>query len=83
MNGANGSKRLTRRREGRVAAGVCAGFGDYLGVDANVVRVILAAVTFFTAGIGGVLVYLVAWAVIPEEGETRSIVDSYLKKNGD
>ena len=78
MNGANGSKQLIRPREGRMVAGVCAGLGDYFGVDANLVRLIFAAVSVF--GGAGVLVYLVAWLVVPEEGEDRSIADSYLNK---
>lgn len=78
MNGANGSKQLIRPREGRMVAGVCAGLGDYFGVDANLVRLIFALVSLF--GGAGILVYLVAWLVVPEEGEDRSIADSYLNK---
>jgi phage shock protein C len=78
MNGANGSKQLIRPRAGRLVAGVCAGLGDYFGIDANLVRLVFAALTIF--GGAGVLVYLVAWLVVPEEGEDRSIADSYLNK---
>ncbi len=81
MNGANGSKQLIRPREGRMVAGVCAGLGDYFGLDANLVRLIFAVVSIF--GGAGVLVYLVAWLVVPEEGERRSIADSYLNKKRD
>jgi phage shock protein PspC (stress-responsive transcriptional regulator) len=62
-----------------MVAGVCAGIGDYLGVDATVVRVVIAALTIFSVGMGA-LVYLVAWAVIPEEGEPKSIVETMLDK---
>src|SRR5690242_7332612 len=79
MNGANGHKQLIRPREGRMIAGVCAGIGNYFGIDANVVRIIFAALTIFTAG-AGALVYLIAWAVLPEEGEKSSIVENYLNK---
>jgi len=78
MNGVNGSKQLIRPREGRMVAGVCAGLGDYFGLDANLVRLIFAALSIF--GGAGVLVYLVAWLVVPEEGEDKSIADSYLNK---
>ena len=78
MNEANGSKQLIRPREGRMVAGVCAGLGDYFGLDANLVRLIFAALSIF--GGAGVLVYLVAWLVVPEEGEDKSIADSYLNK---
>jgi phage shock protein PspC (stress-responsive transcriptional regulator) len=74
-----GSKTLERKRQGRMVAGVCVGLGDYFGLDANVVRLIFAIVSFF--GFLGVLVYLVAWAVVPEEGEKQSIVENLVNKN--
>ena len=79
MNGFNGNKQLIRPREGRLIAGVCAGIGDYFGIDANVIRIAFAALTIFSAGVGA-LIYLVAWAVLPEEGEKSSIVENYLNK---
>jgi phage shock protein C len=62
------SRRLTRsRREGKVA-GVCAGVANYFDVDVVLVR---AAWVIFSivpgAIIGGVLAYLAAWLIIPEE----------------
>jgi phage shock protein C len=74
-----GSKTLERKRDGRMLAGVCVGIGDYVGLDANVVRLIFAVASFF--GFLGVLVYLVAWAVVPEEGEKASIVEQLINKN--
>lgn len=60
-------------------AGVCAGLGEYTGIDSNVIRVIFAALTIFSAG-AVALVYLVAWALVPEEGEEKSIAEGYLNK---
>jgi phage shock protein C len=68
----NGTKILVRTRKGRMVAGVCAGVADYLGVDVTLVRVIVAVVSVLTGG-AGVLAYLVAWAIIPNEGEDHSI----------
>ena len=78
MNINNGRKRLYRRRQGRIVAGVCAGLAAYLGVDPNLIRLAFAVLAVF--GGGGVLLYLVAWAVIPEEGEGASIVESLVNK---
>ncbi len=78
MNGLNG-KRLYRSREGRLVAGVCAGLGDYFGIDATIVRLIFVAFTVF-AGMG-VLLYVVAWLIIPEQGESASIAEGLFKKN--
>jgi phage shock protein PspC (stress-responsive transcriptional regulator) len=79
MDGMSDHKQLARAREGRMVAGVCAGIGQFFGIDANIIRVVFAALTIFTGG-AGVLVYLAAWAVVPEEGEKTSIAETYLSK---
>jgi phage shock protein PspC (stress-responsive transcriptional regulator) len=78
--GGFGGKRLERKLEGRWLAGVCAGLGDYLGVDANLVRVIVAVLVLF--GGFGALAYVMAWALIPEEGESASIAEKIINKSG-
>ena len=79
MNGGDGGKILVRSRKGRLVAGVCAGIADYLSVDVTVVRVIVAVVAFITGG-AGVLAYVVAWALIPDEGEKTSIAENFVSK---
>ena len=76
----NGSKVLVRPRVNRIVAGVCAGIADYLGMDVTVVRLLVVLLTLFTAGMG-ILAYLVAWAIIPEEGSTTSIAEDLISKN--
>jgi phage shock protein PspC (stress-responsive transcriptional regulator) len=80
MNGTNGQKKLMRPKEGRMVAGVCAGLGQFFGIDANIVRIVFAAVTLVSAG-AAALVYLVAWLIVPEEGEGGSIAENYFNKN--
>ena len=58
-------KRMTRVEEGRMVAGVCAGLGRFLGVDATVVRLIFVLLGLFAAG--GVLLYLILWLIVPME----------------
>jgi phage shock protein C len=79
MNGGTEHKQFIRPRKGRMVAGVCAGIGSYFGIDATIVRVVFAALTIFSVG-AGALVYVVAWAVVPEEGETESIAESYINR---
>jgi phage shock protein C len=79
MSDVNGSKVLIRSRQGRIIAGVCVGLADYFGVDVTLVRLIAAVLTVFTGGFGA-LAYLVAWVVIPEEGETSSIAENLVNK---
>ena len=73
-----GAKRLYRAHEGRVIAGVCAGLASYFGVDPTLVRLAFALVTVF--GGFGVLLYLCAWIVIPEEGGDGSIAETFVNK---
>ena len=77
-NGSRG-KRLLRPREGRLVAGVCVGLADYFGVDVNLVRLVFGIFTVFW-GLGA-LVYALAWAMVPEEGETSSILESFVGRH--
>ena len=77
MKDGNGTKTLTRSRDNRMLAGVCAGFSDYLGYDVTLVRVIWAVVSILTGG-AGVLAYLAAWVIIPEEGQKTSIAEDII-----
>jgi phage shock protein PspC (stress-responsive transcriptional regulator) len=76
----SGGKVLVRRRDNRIIAGVCAGLADYLGIDVNLLRVIVALVSLFTAGTG-VIAYIIGWIVIPEEGQKTSIAEDLINKN--
>lgn len=58
------SAQLTRSRNNRMIAGVCAGLALHYGWELNLVRVITALLIVFT-GVG-ILVYLAAWIIIPE-----------------
>ena len=58
-------KRLTRVEEGRMLAGVCTGLGRYLGIDTTIVRIIFVLLALFA--MGGVLLYLLLWLIMPME----------------
>ena len=63
-------RQLTRSTSNRMIAGVCAGLGEYLGIDPTIVR-LLVILAFFT-GFGGIaLVYLVLALVIPEQATVQ------------
>ena len=59
-------KRLFRSKKNRMIAGVCAGIGEYLGLDPTVIRLLWVLLTFFSGG-AGVLAYIIAWIIIPEK----------------
>ena len=59
-------KRLVRRRDDRMIAGVCSGVAAYLGVDVTLVRLVTVLGAVF--GFGTFIVaYVVGWLLIPEE----------------
>jgi phage shock protein C len=60
-----GRAALRRSASDKVLAGVCGGLGRYLGVDPILLRVAVVVLTLAN-GIG-VIAYVIAWIVIPEE----------------
>jgi phage shock protein PspC (stress-responsive transcriptional regulator) len=58
------TRRLVRRRNDRVIAGVAGGLGDYFGVDPVIFR--LGFVAAAIAGGTGLIAYLAAWLLVPE-----------------
>lgn len=61
---ASPQKRLMRSRDDRVIAGVCGGLGEYLGVDAVLIRI--AALILLFAGGAGLFLYVIGWIAMPE-----------------
>ncbi|NLL20761.1 MAG: PspC domain-containing protein, partial [Firmicutes bacterium] len=57
--------RIYRSQKYRVIAGVAGGLAEYFNVDVVLVR-LLWVISIFAGG-GGVLAYIIAWIVIPEE----------------
>ena len=62
--------RLYRSRSDAVIAGVCGGLGHYFNIDPVVVR--LGWVLFTLFGGAGVLGYLLAWVIVPDEYGRRA-----------
>jgi phage shock protein C len=61
-------KRLLRSTTDKRIAGVCGGLADYLGVDSTIVRALWVVLSIYPgAVIGGALLYLIAWFVIPDQ----------------
>lgn len=63
-------KRLYRSRKDRVFGGVCGGIAEYLEVDPVVLRLIWAILTLISMGLG-ILAYVIAWVIIPEEPSSK------------
>lgn len=61
MNG----KKLHKSRSDRMISGVCGGIAEYFNIDSTIVR-LAWALLFFVVG-SGLLVYIIAAIIIPEE----------------
>lgn len=59
------SKRLYKSRNDVMIDGVCGGIAEYFGIDPTIVRLAVFFVTFFTAAVPGILLYVAAAFIMP------------------
>jgi phage shock protein C len=62
-----GQRRLHRSTKQRMVAGVLGGMAEYLDVDPAAARIGFVALSLLLGGVGGPILYLLAWAILPEE----------------
>jgi len=62
-------KRLYRSRIDKQWGGVCAGLGKYFTTDPTWFRIAFILLTLAGGG-GGLVLYLIAWIIVPEEPVT-------------
>lgn len=65
------TQRLYRSRTDNVIAGVAGGIAEYLQVDPSIIRLIFVVLTL--AGGSGVLLYIVAWLILPENPDQTPV----------
>ncbi len=68
-------KRLYRSRKDRTIFGIFGGLGEYVNVDPVIFRIIWVLVVVFSGIIPGVLVYVLAYFIIPLEPEEVRVVE--------
>jgi phage shock protein PspC (stress-responsive transcriptional regulator) len=60
-------RRLLRSSADSKLGGVCGGIGEYFDIDSTIIRLVWVALSVVPgAFVGGILAYLLAWAVIPK-----------------
>lgn len=74
-------KRLERTKSPRIIAGVAGGLGRYFGLSPAVFRLGLVVLTLL--GGAGILVYLAAVLVVPEEDADQSFAERVLSERND
>lgn len=62
-------KKLYRSEVDKKIAGVCGGISEYFKIDSTIVRLLL--VVFCLMGGAGVLLYIIAWIVMPERPQNN------------
>lgn len=72
-------KKLYRSETDRMIGGVCGGIAEYFSFDPTLVRLLF--VIFVLWGGGGVLAYIICWAIIPTESSVKKTQDEVIKEN--
>lgn len=60
-------KKLYKSKTNKKVAGVCGGIGEYFSIDPTLVRLGFVALSFLAGG--GLLVYIVAAIIIPDQAD--------------
>lgn len=71
-------KRIYRSESDRKIAGVCGGIAEYFEVDSTLVR--LAWAIFVLCAGTGIIAYLLAALIIPNESEVETVIQKESKK---
>jgi phage shock protein C len=58
-------KRLYRSRTNKIIAGVCGGIAEYSNLDPTIVRLLWLLLSLIWGT--GIVAYIIAWIIIPEE----------------
>jgi phage shock protein C len=61
--------RLRRSKSNKMIAGVLGGLARYFGFDPTLARVLYVILSIVSVGFPGVLVYIILWIIMPEDGE--------------
>ena len=59
---------VTRSRHDRMVAGVLGGIARRFGWNSTLVRVLFVIVSIASVAFPGIIVYLILWLLMPEEG---------------
>lgn len=56
-----------RRSNDKMLAGVCAGIAEYFGLEVSMVRIGYVAISIFSVGFPGLVLYIAMALIIPQQ----------------
>ncbi len=62
------TRSFTRSRHDRMLAGVMGGIARRFGWSSTLVRIVFVILSIISVAFPGILVYLILWLLMPEEG---------------
>lgn len=62
-------RKLRRSSTDKMIAGVIGGIARYFGIDSTVARITYVILSIVSAAFPGLLVYIILWLLMPQEGE--------------
>jgi len=64
-------KKLYKSKNNKIFSGVIGGLGEYLGIDPTILRLIWLLILITTGIIPGILIYIIAALIVPENSKTK------------
>lgn len=65
----NANPKRLYRSDNKMLCGVCAGIAEYFNIDPTIVRVGYVALSIFSAGFPGLVLYLILLLVMPQKAD--------------
>ena len=68
------AKKLYRSLDDRKIAGICGGLGEYFDIDPTIIRLLWVSMVLAVGT--GVLAYILAWIIVPQEPLARVVEET-------
>ena len=65
----NANPKRLYRSDNKMLCGVCAGIAEYFNIDPTIVRVGYLALSIFSAGFPGLVLYIILLLVMPQKAD--------------
>lgn len=65
----NANPKRLYRSDNKMLCGVCAGIAEYFNIDPTIVRVGYVALSIFSAGFPGLVLYIILLLIMPQKME--------------